>query len=66
MGKNATGQENLMPWVSTKCMSPGRKKDLSYGGGESMGLYINKKIYIRSAAQKIIKNSYEAIFTLSL
>lgn len=41
MGKNATGQEILMLWVSTKSMSQGRKRDLSYVGGELLGLYIN-------------------------
>lgn len=62
MGKNATGQENLMLWVSTKCMSHGRKRDLSYGEGKLLGLYINKKMCIRSMAQKSIKTRCKAIF----
>lgn len=41
-------------------------KDLSYGGGELLGLYINKKTHIRSVAQKSVKKSCKAIFTLSL
>lgn len=57
MGKNATGQEILMLWVSTKSMSQGRRKDLSYVGGELLGLDINKKSCIRSMAQKYIKTS---------
>lgn len=65
MGKNATGQEILMLWVSTKSMSQGRRKDLSYVGGELLGLDINKKSCIRSMAQKYIKTSWKAIFAPS-
>lgn len=46
-----------MLWVSTKSMSQGRRKDLSYVGGELLGLDINKKSCIRSMAQKHIKTS---------